>query len=270
MSAPDEISLFEGAAPYYSRYRFGYPPELISFLVERFALDPSTPVLDLGCGTGQLAIPLAQHGVPVEAIDPDIEMLAEGLRAEQAAGVAGVAWRRGDDAGLARFAIPELRLCTMGASFHWMDRDRLLGLLNDRIAADGGVAVVDGGRGTWSDSDGGDWSAIATEVVRDFLGPDRRAGSGVYRHPKDRHEVVLGRSAFSLVSAHVFTMPRRLSIDDIIGLQLSTSYASPGLLKERIHAFRDRLRTRLSAVCPSGAFEGELSFEVLAAVRPTR
>jgi len=84
--------LFKGTAFYYSRYRRGYPPEAIEVLVRGFDLNSSTRVLDLGCGTGQIAIPLAKRGIPVIAVDPDVEMFAEGLRAEQATGIAGIAW----------------------------------------------------------------------------------------------------------------------------------------------------------------------------------
>ena len=53
--------LFRSTAPYYARYRVGYPPELFTPLAERFSLDGTQLSLDLGCGTGQITIPLAAH-----------------------------------------------------------------------------------------------------------------------------------------------------------------------------------------------------------------
>ncbi|SES12948.1 class I SAM-dependent methyltransferase [Psychrobacillus sp. OK032] len=47
--------LFEGTASFYYRFRPMHPASLIRFLVERFSLDGSGQMLDLGCGTGQLA-----------------------------------------------------------------------------------------------------------------------------------------------------------------------------------------------------------------------
>ena len=47
--------LFEGTAWYYSRYRPLYPASLIRYLIGNFPLDGKGQMLDLGCGTGQLA-----------------------------------------------------------------------------------------------------------------------------------------------------------------------------------------------------------------------
>jgi ubiquinone/menaquinone biosynthesis C-methylase UbiE len=195
MTAPD---LFESAAFYYARYRPGYPEPAFDAMVKHLGLGAATRVLDLGCGTGQIGIPLARRGVPVSAVDPDVEMLCEGLRAEQRANLAGIAWQRGDDKSIDQLGLPPIKACTMGASFHWMDRDGVLQKLDRMVDRGGGVAVLSGGSSVWSDSDEA-WQAIAKQVIVDFLGPERRAGEGRYGHPADRHEVVLCRSAFSKV-----------------------------------------------------------------------
>lgn len=43
----DPTELFASTAPYYARYRSGYPPELFTELVDRFGLDGTQTVLDL-------------------------------------------------------------------------------------------------------------------------------------------------------------------------------------------------------------------------------
>ena len=42
----------------------------------RIVLKEATPVLELGCGTGRLLVPLSRAGVPVTGIDRSAEMLA--------------------------------------------------------------------------------------------------------------------------------------------------------------------------------------------------
>ena len=259
-------SLFEGTASYYARYRFGYPASVIDFVVERFALSSSTHVLDLGCGTGQIAIPLSSRGIPVCAVDPEAEMLVEGLRAEAKGRSYGIQWQRGDDKSLADLNLPRLACWMMGASFHWTNREEVLTNLDTLTVPGGGVALLDSDLGPWRGS-GRKWTAIAQEVINQFLGPDRRAGGGKYEHPPDRHEVVLARSAFAKVESHVFRETKTLTLDDIIGLQLSMSYASPALLGDHLNAFRSELRDRLRAEVPGGIVDGTVSFEVLIGTR---
>lgn len=50
--------LFEGTAWHYARYRPGYPEVFFDDLIRRFGLDGTGRLLDLGCGTGQLTVPL--------------------------------------------------------------------------------------------------------------------------------------------------------------------------------------------------------------------
>jgi len=259
-------TLFAGTAWYYSRFRSGYPDACIDLLVEKVCLNTTTPVLDLGTGTGQIAIAMALRGVPVIAVDPDVDMLCEALRAEHRAGAQGVSWMRGSDTLLSALPIESVKLCAMGASFHWTDRDKLLQVLDSLVTADGAIAVLSGGASVWSNADEG-WLAIARSVVVEYLGTERRAGAHTYAHPEDRHEVVLKRSPFPNVEWFQFTVDMRLTIEQIVGLQLSTSYASPLQLGPRVEEFKDSLRTRLLEANPSGIFEGTQTTEILLAKR---
>lgn len=256
-------SRFESTAGYYARFRPGYPAAAIDLLVDRFQLSPTTRVLDLGCGTGQLAIPFAARGIPVHAVDPDLDMLIEGIRAESHAGVSGINWMRGDDTGLPTLPLPPLHLCTMGASFHWMDRSRILMELDRRGVI--GISVLSNGS-VWS-GEGDDWEAVVKQVIVEFLGSERRAGAGTYVHPEDRHETVLEQSPFPSVERHTFKTAYNWTIDDIIGLQLSTSYASSAQLSERLTDFRRVMHERLAPLATDGALAVEVISEILIATR---
>jgi SAM-dependent methyltransferase len=74
-------------AGFYHQYRRGYPSALIDTLIGAFGLTRDDVVIDLGCGTGQLALPIASRVRAVAGVDPEPDMLA---RARQAAVEQGV------------------------------------------------------------------------------------------------------------------------------------------------------------------------------------
>jgi hypothetical protein len=118
----------------------------------------------------------------------------------------------------------------------------------------------------WTDAGNG-WEVTTRQVVMDFLGPERRAGDSTYQDLAERHETVLARSPFGQVEKREFILPEERTIDDIVGLQLSTSYASPAQLGPRIDEFRQVLRERLLELEPSGVFRGTTTTELLIATR---
>jgi SAM-dependent methyltransferase len=261
--------LFAGTAHHYARFRPPYPAELFDGLVSEFGLDDRCTVLDLGCGTGQLALPLSRIGSTVWAMDPDADMIAEGVRAQAAARYGKIRWVLGRSEDIRSTGLPPLRLCTMGASFHWMDRDLVLKALDEIVEPDGGVAVVSGSASIFSATGAveGAWLGVTREVVTEFLGSQRRAGRGTYSHPKRTHQQVLLASAFGRLETRRFTSIRPLTIDEVIGQQLSTSYASPMQLGDRLPEFRAELTRRLRELDSSDGFETIEHTDVIVARR---
>src|SRR4051812_50141863 len=78
---------FAGTVAYYDRYRLAYPDRLIARVVNLAALKPGDAVLDLGCGTGMLAMAFGRAGMAVTAMDPEPQMLAAARRAAEASGL---------------------------------------------------------------------------------------------------------------------------------------------------------------------------------------
>lgn len=249
--------LFAGTATYYAQYRPPYPVELLDSLAVEFGLGPGTAVLDLGCGTGQLALPLSRTGCAVWAVDPDPDMIGEGVRTQAGGEYGNVRWVLGRGEDLRSADLPKIRLCTMGASFHWTDRDLVLETLDRMIEPDGGVALVSGSASIWSKTGAleGAWLDVTREVIEQFLGPKRRAGRGTYTHPTRSHDQVLLDSAFNVLEKRRFTSVRLLSVDDVVGQQLSTSYASPAQLEDRLLEFCSELSRRLLELEPGDGFE---------------
>jgi SAM-dependent methyltransferase len=66
--------LFNEVPALYEQVRPTYPDELFADLVSVTAVDSESPVLEIGCGTGQATRPLALLGCEVTAIEPGVEM----------------------------------------------------------------------------------------------------------------------------------------------------------------------------------------------------
>ena len=264
----DPAELFASTAAYYARYRAGYPPELFSYLGDRFALDGTQTVLDLGCGTGQLALALAPLVARVIAVDPEATMLAEGRRLATERGIDNTAWQQGDSYHMDALDLPTVDLVTMGASFHWTDRDALLTTLDTLVATSGAVVVVSGGAP--SEQVSPPWTETITNIRTRYLGPARRAGSAIYTHPNERHADVLARSPFSHVDTATWTWRLPRDLDSVVALQFSFSYSSPAQFGDedtRVQ-FEHDLRQALTTQFPDGDFTETIRTEALIATRP--
>ena len=249
--------LFQGTADYYAQYRSGYSPELPNVLKEVGGLDGSGRLLDLGTGTGVIALSLAALFDEVFAVDPDAEMLREATRIAKTRGIENVKFvhSRAEDMGPGSGTF---RLITVGSAFHWMDRTHVIAFSHGALQASGILAII----GTSREEDDrveGSAPPIPRDriraVVRRYLGPKRRAGSGFFQKPEERYEDLLDVSAFG----HHCTIslpgsPTTRTIDEVVGFLYSTSYASRRLFGDEIESFESDLREELLAVSPTGEF----------------
>src|SRR5712672_4842587 len=71
---------FDTAAEDYQRTRPVCPPELFDDLIDRAGLKAGDRVIEIGCGTGQATVPLAQRGLTVTAIELGGELAAVARR----------------------------------------------------------------------------------------------------------------------------------------------------------------------------------------------
>jgi SAM-dependent methyltransferase len=131
----DERWVFNRLAGAY-RARPGYPAVLVERLVA-LAGGPGARVADLGAGTGHLAIPLAERGLAVTAVEP-ARAMREALAGAAPALPIEVVAAAAEDTGLPGGAFA---LAVIADALHWIDPDaggREVG----RLLAPGGVAAV--------------------------------------------------------------------------------------------------------------------------------
>jgi SAM-dependent methyltransferase len=205
-------------ADLYHRYRRGYPPQVVAELVAAFGLTENDLVVDLGCGTGQLAIPLARHVRTVVGLDPEGDMLARARAAAAGESVQNVCWVLGSDAD-----VPSLRtllgqgsvgaVC-IGQALHWMDHETLFPALRSLVRAGGGVAVVTNGLPLWlQDSP---WSRALRSLLQEWLGAPLAHSCGTDEESQHRYRSSLAATGFEVVETRV-DYSDELSLDQVIG-----------------------------------------------------
>lgn len=95
-------------------------PEELNFLREQFAIQPGKRVLDIPCGAGRHAVPLAELGYAMTGLDISAQFLSEARRFAQERRVS-VDWRLGDMRTLAFEDDFDAALC-FGNSFGYLSR----------------------------------------------------------------------------------------------------------------------------------------------------
>jgi ubiquinone/menaquinone biosynthesis C-methylase UbiE len=263
MTIPHEPRRFQSAAAYYERYRLAYPDRLIGRVVDLLALKPGDAVLDLGCGTGMLAVPFAQAGMAVTAMDPEPEMLAATEMAAKTAGVS-VTLKQASSYDLSAEMGP-FRLAAIGRAFHWMDRAATLDMLDRIVTPDGAVALFHDAHPPVEENG---WFKAMVRVAEKF----GRAGAAHVRKRGGhrRYEPYLFASAFTELDGLSVTIRRPLNADEVLGRAFSTSLCAPDRLDERKQAFAAELSAALRELSPDGKFAEVAELVALVARRPQK
>jgi SAM-dependent methyltransferase len=138
--------IFDEAAELYDRIRPGYPPRLFDDLAELAGLAPGSRVLEIGCGTGQATVPLAERAGHRDSPGRVVAV-------ELGARLAAVARRK-----IAGFPHAEVVVSTFedwplpgqpfdivvaATSFHWIDPAVRVGKVADALRIGGALAIVE-------------------------------------------------------------------------------------------------------------------------------
>ena len=255
--APD---LYRGSAWYYDRYRLPYPEAMITDLVQRAGVSGRGRLLDLACGTGQLAFPLRRWFTEVWAADSEPDMV-ETVRAKAAAAGAGEVRPVLSGAETLRAEPGYFELAVIGNAFHRLDRDLVAGRVLGWLQPGGHLALC-WSSGPWAGEE--DWQrALAATVAewRTVLGAEGRvlAGWDLARECRPDARVLSG-AGFEAAGRREFAVEQRWSLAELAGYIRSTSVLPASVLGDRAAAFDADLAARLGPHSEGGAFGQTVSF----------
>ena len=261
--------LFAGTAAYYDRFRLPYPDVLLDSVRVRVPITGQGRLLDLACGTGQIAFALAADFVEVWAVDQEAEAIDFAAAKAERLGARHVhcLTARAEDLALE----PPFELVAIGNAFHRLQRSVVAEVAMSLLRPGGGLALL------WSSTP---WQGEQPwqQVMWDTLERWRRTADAMDRIPPgwddaiaaDPHEAVLTRAGFSYAGSAEFTVPHTWTTDELVGWVYSTSFLNKSALGPHAAAFDHDLRTQLLTCAPHGSFPADVRFAYDLATRPDR
>jgi SAM-dependent methyltransferase len=177
--------VFDAIADEYDRHRPAYPDALVGWACGSAGLGPGEPVLEVGCGTGQLTRSLLARGLRVTAIEP-----GENLIARAQIGLQGAGDVRFVNARLEQAPVPRSRYRGVfsASAIHWVDPDVSWQKLADALTDGGTLALLSyfGVQDPYSEED-----QQALRAVLAGIAPEIEADWPTYR---DLHAMIAGAS----------------------------------------------------------------------------
>lgn len=278
--------LYRGTAAYYDRFRPPYPQALTGDLARRVGSSGHGRLLDLACGTGQLAFPLRGRFAEVWAVDqePDmIELVRAKAASAAAASAAAAEGKAGEGVRTEVCAAEDLRaepghfeLVVIGNAFHRLRRDLIAGRVLGWLEPGGYLALcwsgspwqaggTDGQRAT-------EWQGVLAGTLETWMAAREatdRIPAGWDRDRKERPDLeVLSAAGFEPAGRYEFTSAHRWTIQELAGFARSTSFLPPSVLGDQAAAFDASLASALGPYAEGGYLTATISFAYELARKP--
>jgi SAM-dependent methyltransferase len=205
-------------AQHYRRYRRDVPGVVLADLCDVLGLTLADCVLDLGCGTGQVAVPLAARVGSVIAVDPEPDMLAQLDARIDDEGVQNVTTVLGADRDLADLLAARgpssVAAVTIATALHWMDAQMVFSTSRGLLRAGGGVAVITQGLPIWLQDSA--WAHDLRSYLETWVGPLKSTCGTDQQTLEERHDLMV-RLGFQTVQIFRHSATVDIDLDYVIG-----------------------------------------------------
>jgi SAM-dependent methyltransferase len=242
------IPVFAGpTASHYRIYRRDVPAALLHRLVEHAELSRDAVALDLGAGTGQVAVPLAAYVGAVLAVEPEPDMLVQLRQRGEQESVRNLLCVLASDkevpALLDTVGRGRCGLLTVANALHWMDAPALFVAAHRGLAPGGACAVITHGVPLWLTE--ADWARVLNAYLADWFGRPVTAGCGSDAVALRERQGQLRAAGFTDVAVLEHRYQADVDADHVIG-HLYSALDAAVLPVARRPEFEDGLRRALS------------------------
>lgn len=244
----------------FAKHRHPIPPEVVDYAYSEVNLNPDDLVLDLGCGTGLLAMELVNRSRKVTGIDISKAMLAEADRA--------LANHPHKDR-LTLSDTPLERLIQLGIEFKGvficraffaMPREAILKALDSVVSADGAVILIDDPNFYQAKEP---WQKAVRKVTQAHF--ESRELPPLLR----TNQEILQNSSFSNLTENVLRISRDWNVDRVLGVLYSTGLGAvaANAAEPNRKCFEAAIHHEMTTLHPSGTWTEQAEFEVIIARR---
>jgi SAM-dependent methyltransferase len=233
-------------ARFYARYRREYPRELVEHL-RRFHRGGRGRLVDLGCGTGQLLLLLADLFDHCIGIDPEPDMLREAKRLARERHIDNARWIHAGSGDLLDLELGPVDLVLIGTAFHFMEPRATLSGLMRVVRKAGSVVVAYNGSPMWLHPDA--WALALRRRLESRVGPVRNLDVAV--EGLRLCEVTMRDLGYTRVERWEHMHESRIDVDFIVGHIFSALSTAQIPLDQRPD-FEREVRRDIAAISPNG------------------
>ncbi len=213
-----ELGFRGEVADFYHRFRRGYPTAVIDSLAKAFRLGNHDIVVDIGCGTGQLTLPIAERVGVAVGVDPEPDMLERARYAGSERGTTNAVWMLGADTDMPALGTllgeRALGAVTIGQALHWMEHGTLFRTLAPLVRSGGGIAVVTNGSPAWLHDT--TWSRELRGCLERWLGTSLTQTCGSDAASQQRYADSLRAAGFDVIEINV-DYTDEIDLDQLVG-----------------------------------------------------
>lgn len=255
---------FAGTAEFYARFRVPYPDDLLNELRLRAGISGNGRLLDLACGTGQVALAMHLNFREVLAVDQEREMIAVGRRLSDDLGATNISWivQRAEEFDSESGSF---ELITIGSAFHRLNR-RLVGRKAMELLIPGCCLAVMGSNSLWTGDE--EWQSIARDIVRSWKSKAVVDQNASIDQPMEAFEESLETVGFEEIGSSEFLVPHSWSFETFCGYVYSLSGMSKQSLGQNVPKFESELKESLLSNSLDGTFRENVKFHLILMRKP--
>ncbi len=253
---------YKNIAEIYALSRPPYPQELFNLIISHLSQGPRQHYVDLGCGTGELLLPLSGYFKSSIGVDPDEDMLRVATKKMKNQNISNVMLIQSmaEDYLTSLSKTMALDLVTAGRSFHWMKQDIVVKEVYARLIPGGLLVTLGEMGGIWTRESA--WAQEVRLIIFEEF-PHKPPFTPV-KGCKTSLEIIkknLEGAPFSTIEDFLIESHQQWTIDMILNLFYSASCFLEWLGNDK-SAFESKVKKALVRLNPSGVFEDTTKFGI--------